>query len=73
MPVAKVGEINLCYKVRGKGQPLILITGFASAQNLWYSQVRAFSKFYRVVTFDNRGLRKVRQATGPVHHEDAGR
>lgn len=58
MPVAKVGDINLCYKVSGEGQPLILITGFASAQNLWYSQVRTFSKHYRVVTFDNRGFGK---------------
>ena len=58
MPGAKVGEISLCYKVSGEGQPLILITGFASAQNMWYSQVRAFSKQYRVVTFDNRGFGK---------------
>lgn len=58
MPVAKVGEINLCYKVCGEGQPLILIIGFASAQNMWYSQVRAFGKYYRVITFDNRGFGK---------------
>ena len=65
MPVAKVGDINLCYEVHGKGQPLILITGFASAQNLWYSQVRAFSKRYRVVTFDNRGFGKSDKPAGP--------
>ena len=65
MPVAKVGDINLCYEVRGKGQPLILITGFASAQNLWYSQVRAFSRDYRVVTFDNRGFGKSDKPPGP--------
>ena len=65
MPVAKVGEISLCYDVHGKGQPLILITGFASAQNLWYSQVRAFSKLYRVVIFDNRGFGKSDKPPGP--------
>ena len=65
MPVTKVGEINLCYKVTGEGQPLILITGFASAQNTWYSQVRAFSKQYRVVTFDNRGFGKSDKPPGP--------
>ena len=65
MPVVKVGDINLCYEVHGKGQPLILITGFASAQNLWYSQVRAFSKRYRVVTFDNRGFGKSDKPAGP--------
>jgi pimeloyl-ACP methyl ester carboxylesterase len=65
MPVAKVGEISLCYKVTGEGQPLILITGFASAQNLWYSQVRAFSRSFRVVTFDNRGFGKSDKPPGP--------
>ena len=65
MPVAKVGEISLCYKVSGEGQPLILITGFASAQNMWYAQVRAFSKSYRVVTFDNRGFGKSDKPPGP--------
>jgi 3-oxoadipate enol-lactonase len=44
---------------------LILITGFASAQNLWYSQVRAFSRDYRVVTFDNRGFGKSDNPPGP--------
>jgi 3-oxoadipate enol-lactonase len=65
MPLAKVGDISLCYKVSGDGQPLILITGFASAQNLWYSQVRAFSRDYRVVTFDNRGFGKSDNPPGP--------
>ncbi len=65
MSLAKVGDINLCYKVIGDGQPLILITGFASAQNLWYSQVRAFSKHYRVITFDNRGFGKSDKPPGP--------
>jgi pimeloyl-ACP methyl ester carboxylesterase len=65
MPLAKVGDISLCYKVSGDGQPLILITGFASAQNLWYSQVRAFSRYYRVVTFDNRGFGKSDKPPGP--------
>jgi 3-oxoadipate enol-lactonase len=65
MPLAKVGEINVSYNVSGDGQPLILITGFASAQNLWYSQVRAFSRDYRVVTFDNRGFGKSDNPPGP--------
>jgi len=65
MPVAKVGEINLSYQVSGKGQFLILIVGFASAQNTWLMQVRAFSKLYRVVTFDNRGFGKSDKPAGP--------
>jgi 3-oxoadipate enol-lactonase len=65
MPVAKVNGINLVYNVKGNGPPLVLIIGFASAQNLWYSTVGAFSKSYRVVTFDNRGFGKSDKPPGP--------
>lgn len=56
MPTATVNGTSLAYNVKGSGPPLVLIIGFASAQNLWFSTVRAFSKSYRVVTFDNRGF-----------------
>jgi len=65
MPVTKVSDINLCYNVRGDGQPLIMIAGFATAQNAWFPLVRAFSKHYRVVTFDNRGIGGSDKPTGP--------
>jgi 3-oxoadipate enol-lactonase len=55
MPVAKVGEINVSYKVSGDGQPLILITGFGGTPNALFAMVHTFGKHYRVVTFDNRG------------------
>ena len=65
MPLAKVGEINVSYKVSGDGQPLILITGFASAQNALFALVSAFSKHYRVVIFDNRGIGGSDKPAGP--------
>lgn len=65
MPEAKVNGINLAYNVKGNGPPLVLIIGFASAQNLWYSAVGAFSKSYRVITFDNRGFGKSDKPPGP--------
>ena len=65
MPVTKVGDINLCYNVRGDGQPLIAVTGFASAQNTLFALARAFAKHYRVVTFDNRGIGGSDKPTGP--------
>jgi pimeloyl-ACP methyl ester carboxylesterase len=64
MPQVKVGDINLSYNVRGDGQPLIMIAGFATAQNAWFPLVRAFSKHYRVVTFDNRGIGGSDKPTG---------
>ena len=65
MPLAKVGDINLSYNVRGDGQPLILIAGFATAQNAWFPLLRAFIKHYRVVTFDNRGIGGSDKPAGP--------
>jgi len=65
MPLTKVGDINLCYNIRGDGQPLILIAGFATAQNAWFPLLRAFSKHYRVVTFDNRGIGGSDKPDGP--------
>ncbi len=65
MPEASVNGINLSYNVKGNGPPLVLIIGFASARNLWYSAVSAFSKSHRVITFDNRGFGKSEKPPGP--------
>lgn len=65
MPVAKVGDINLCYNARGDGQPLILIIGFASAQTSFFGLARVLAKHYRVVTFDNRGVGGSDKPAGP--------
>jgi 3-oxoadipate enol-lactonase len=65
MPITKVGNINLCYSIRGDGKPLIMITGFASAQNTLFTLARAFAKHYRVVTFDNRGIGGSSKPAGP--------
>ena len=56
MPIAKVGDINLCYNIYGKGDPLILIAGIATAQNMWLPIIHSFSNNYHVVAFDNRGI-----------------
>ena len=65
MPIATVGDIKLAYSVYGDGQPLILINGFASAQNALFMLVRAFARRYRVITFDNRGSGGSDKPTGP--------
>ena len=65
MPIAKVGDVNLCYNILGNGQPLIAITGFASAQNTLFVLAHTFAKYYRVLTFDNRGIGKTDMPAGP--------
>jgi pimeloyl-ACP methyl ester carboxylesterase len=65
MPIAKVRELNINYKVKGEGEPLVMIMGFGSGMEGWAAQVLFFSKRFRVVTFDNRGVGKSDKPKGP--------
>ena len=64
MPVAKVNGININYRVQGKGEPLVLISGYSSDQSGWIFQTGAFKKYYLVITFDNRGVGKTDKPSG---------
>jgi 3-oxoadipate enol-lactonase len=55
MSTAKVGDINIYYEIHGKGEPLVLIYGYAGHSGLWFRQIPILSKKYRVIAFDNRG------------------
>ena len=65
MPLAKLGGINISYKVEGQGEPLIMIMGFTASRSGWVSQIPYFRKYYRVITFDNRGVGKSDKPPGP--------
>jgi len=65
MPLAKLNEININYKVEGQGEPLVMIMGFAVNRISWMPQIRFFKKYYRVITFDNRGVGKSDKPMGP--------
>jgi pimeloyl-ACP methyl ester carboxylesterase len=54
--MAKVGDINIYYEIHGRGEPLVLIYGYAGHSGLWFRQIPALSKRYRVMAFDNRGV-----------------
>jgi 3-oxoadipate enol-lactonase len=58
MPAAKVNGININYKIEGQGEPLVMIMGLSADQGDWVFQVPLFRKYYRVITFDNRGIGK---------------
>ena len=65
MPKAKVNEININYKAEGQGEPLIMIMGFSGPRSGWVFQTNAFKKYYRVISFDNRGAGKTDKPSGP--------
>ena len=56
MPTVRVGDINMYYEIHGKGEPLLLIMGLGSDLTSWIFQIPEFSKKYRVIAFDNRGV-----------------
>jgi pimeloyl-ACP methyl ester carboxylesterase len=65
MPEVKVRDIKFYYDTRGTGYPLVLIRGLGSNADHWYPQVPAFSSFFRVVSFDNRGIGRSHKPDNP--------
>lgn len=65
MPKARVNGINISYKVEGRGEPLVLIMGFAGTRMGWIFQRLAFRKHFQVITFDNRGVGRSDKPSGP--------
>jgi pimeloyl-ACP methyl ester carboxylesterase len=65
MPKAKINGITIDYMVEGQGEPLIMIIGLGSDQSNWRLQTGLFKKYYRTITFDNRGVGKSDKPTGP--------
>jgi 3-oxoadipate enol-lactonase len=65
MPKAEINGITLDYVVEGEGEPLIMIIGLGSDQSNWRLQTALFKKYYRTITFDNRGAGKSDKPTGP--------
>ena len=65
MPIAKIGDININYSIQGTGEPIVMIMGFGSAMEGWHFQIPFFSKYYRVVTLDNRGVGGSDKPMGP--------
>ncbi|MBI4858403.1 MAG: alpha/beta hydrolase [Acetobacterium woodii] len=55
--MVKVEDIKMSYRIYGDGYPLLLIMGYGGTMNLWEERLlRSFSKKYKVIVFDNRGM-----------------
>lgn len=57
--------IETNYELVGAGPCVVLIHGFSDNLHMWYNQVPAFSKRYRVLTYDVRGFGQTRGAETP--------
>lgn len=58
MPSARNDGEKIFYNVFGNGEPLVLIMGLGLPHNEWCFQIEYFSKHYKVIAIDNRGVGK---------------
>ena len=65
MSTTKVGPLELYYEEHGSGDPLLLIMGFGVDSRGWRYQIPEFSKHYRTIVFDNRGIGRSSKPPGP--------
>jgi pimeloyl-ACP methyl ester carboxylesterase len=65
MPTARIGDVELHYEEHGSGEPLVLVMGLAADSQAWMFQVPEFSRHYRTVVFDNRGVGRSSKPVGP--------
>ncbi|MBI5064348.1 MAG: alpha/beta fold hydrolase [Desulfatitalea sp.] len=70
MPEAIVKNQRIYYESHGQGYPLVLIRGLGSNADHWYAQLPEFSKHFRVVVFDNRGIARSGDPGGDFSIQD---
>jgi 3-oxoadipate enol-lactonase len=72
--IIKANGISMNCEIKGTGENLVLIHSYGGNLNAWYHQVPAFSKSYRVITYDIRGFGKTVSPKGeysrPILAED---
>ena len=64
MPTLSLKDITLYYESHGQGEPLVLIAGVGTDSQSWASQLPDFTKSFRVVVFDNRGIGRTDKPAG---------
>ncbi|HET7285419.1 MAG TPA: alpha/beta hydrolase, partial [Nitrososphaeraceae archaeon] len=55
----RAGDIDIAYKIFGKGKPLLLIPGFSATMDVWDPvMLYKLSSNHTIIIFDNRGIGK---------------
>ena len=47
--------VELYYEVHGEGAPVLLTHGYSASSHMWEGQVEAFSRHFKLITWDMRG------------------
>jgi pimeloyl-ACP methyl ester carboxylesterase len=54
----RVGDINITYKIFGKGDPLLFIPGFSMTMDMWEPMLNGLPENHAIILLDNRGIGK---------------
>lgn len=55
--IVRVGDIDMAFKMFGKGEPILLINGFGNTLDHWHPLfLEKLAKNHTVIVFDNRGV-----------------
>ena len=70
MNIKKTGYVNsngtkIYYQIRGKGTPLVLLTGFGANGDVWEKHVAVYEQHFQCIILDNRGVGLSDQPKGP--------
>jgi pimeloyl-ACP methyl ester carboxylesterase len=57
--------IKIHYRIRGEGEPLVLLMGFGADGNVWEKHVMEYEKHFKCILIDNRGVGLSDQPKGP--------
>jgi 3-oxoadipate enol-lactonase len=68
VPTATIGDVDIHYRVRGEGPPVLGIMGFGLDQRYWSATIPAVIERHSFITFDNRGTG--RSGRGAITLED---
>lgn len=56
MSTARIGDLEMHYKIQGAGDPIVLVAGYACDLTFWNAVVPTLAERYTVVAFDNRAV-----------------
>ena len=65
-----VGDIDIAYKMLGKGDPILLYNGASDGMDAWDpSLLRILSSNHTVIVFDSRGLGNTTMGSKPYNYQ----
>jgi 3-oxoadipate enol-lactonase len=69
MPHAQCNGISIFYEAKGRGEPLVLISGLGGDHAFWQSSKGSLGSHFQLITFDTRGIGKSDAPDAPYSME----